>query len=217
MPRIVKPHEERKQQLMTLAGELFLKRGFGNTAVSDIVERAGVAQGTFYYYFESKESVLEAILVGHIDSLYGRIQVRCEQGFRDAGHRLGMMLEAFVDFTQSEEAGIFRLLRSEELVVIAEHARKHWNGKLFPLLSAVIDQGMAEGTMHVEHRDETLVFFWKAFHTYCEGFFKEEAPGTLDVKRQLFEKMANVLLGMENWTFRQEHPARAALGLEMEV
>jgi AcrR family transcriptional regulator len=209
MPRVVKAHDERKQELVKTAGALFQERGFRNTSVSDIVSRTGVAQGTFYYYFESKEAVLEAILRGLIDNVFMQVKTCCESKSEEAGLRLRMILESFVDFSRSEDARIFRLLREEEQVLIADRAREYWNRKLFPLLNSVIDQGMREGVMKVEHRDETLLFFWKVFHAYCEGVFKGEEPRRLDVKRQLFEKLANVLLGMENWTFRPE-PERSA-------
>jgi AcrR family transcriptional regulator len=41
---------------------LFLEKGYEETMVSDIVKSVGVAQGTFYYYFQTKESVLDAAL-----------------------------------------------------------------------------------------------------------------------------------------------------------
>ncbi len=215
MARTVKTHDERKQELMSIAGDLFLERGFAETMVSDIVTRADVAQGTFYYYFESKEAVLEAILSGYIDALYDRIQTRCNAGSADAKTSLRVMLGSFIECTGSDEARVFRLLRDEQQPVIGERVRKYWNGKLFPLLNAVINQGVSEKTMHVEHLDETLLFFWKVFHIYCEGISRGEGSGTLDIKKQLFEKLANVLLGMENWTF-EPTPAKSRPGEKTE-
>ena len=61
-PRVAKEPEKRREELVGAAGELFLKNGYDNTAVSDIVRKVGVAQGTFYYHFSSKASILEAVL-----------------------------------------------------------------------------------------------------------------------------------------------------------
>ena len=60
--RVTKDPEERKQELIDAAERLFMERGYEATAVSDIVQEVGVAQGTFYYYFPSKEEILEAII-----------------------------------------------------------------------------------------------------------------------------------------------------------
>ena len=49
---------ERRDQLLTAAKECFVQHGFAKTPVSAIVSAAGVAQGTFYLYFKSKQDVV---------------------------------------------------------------------------------------------------------------------------------------------------------------
>ncbi len=60
--RSVKAPEERRSELIAAAQRLFYTRGYNNTSVSDIVRDVGVAQGTFYYYFDSKTAVLRALV-----------------------------------------------------------------------------------------------------------------------------------------------------------
>jgi len=60
--RVTKVPEERKQELIDTAERLFLEKGYEQTTVADIVREIEVAQGTFYYYFSSKEEILEAII-----------------------------------------------------------------------------------------------------------------------------------------------------------
>ena len=52
----------RREQLLAIAVERFAKFGYHNTKISDIVAQAGVAQGTFYWYFKSKESIALEII-----------------------------------------------------------------------------------------------------------------------------------------------------------
>lgn len=62
--------QERKQQLLLIALELFATKGYENTKISDIVAKAEVSQGTFYWYFESKESIcLEMLEKGRVEIL----------------------------------------------------------------------------------------------------------------------------------------------------
>jgi len=56
-----RPAEERLDQLMTAAQELFLAHGVAATSVEHITARAGVAKGTFYLYFASKDEMLLAL------------------------------------------------------------------------------------------------------------------------------------------------------------
>jgi AcrR family transcriptional regulator len=53
---------ERKQQLLDAATELFAERGFAATRVADICTRAGVAKGLFYWYFPTKESLFAELV-----------------------------------------------------------------------------------------------------------------------------------------------------------
>ncbi len=62
MARITKAPEERRQELIVAAMELFWEQGYEQTMVSDIVKRVGVAQGLFYYYFSSKEDIFLATI-----------------------------------------------------------------------------------------------------------------------------------------------------------
>jgi AcrR family transcriptional regulator len=54
--------EERKSQLLAAARLVFAEKGYKATKISDIVERAGIAQGTFYIHFFSKEALVSELL-----------------------------------------------------------------------------------------------------------------------------------------------------------
>ena len=60
--RVSKPPHERKAELLAAARTLFDLQGVENTRVSDIVGRVGVSQGIFYYYFKSKDSIVEEVV-----------------------------------------------------------------------------------------------------------------------------------------------------------
>jgi len=52
----------RRRQLVEAATWVFARKGYRRAGISDIIARAGVARGTFYLYFDSKERILLAIL-----------------------------------------------------------------------------------------------------------------------------------------------------------
>src|SRR5438093_10868471 len=57
----VLPVNDRREQLLDAALAVFSAEGYSSAKVSDIVGRAGVAQGTFYLYFRSKQEVVLAL------------------------------------------------------------------------------------------------------------------------------------------------------------
>jgi AcrR family transcriptional regulator len=53
---------ERRQQILTVARDVFARRGYHAAKIEDIVAAAGVARGTFYLYFEDKRAIFEEIV-----------------------------------------------------------------------------------------------------------------------------------------------------------
>lgn len=60
--RIVKDAKERKNEILDAADELFGKKGFDGTSTADIFEKVGIARGTLYYHFKSKEDIMDALI-----------------------------------------------------------------------------------------------------------------------------------------------------------
>ncbi|WP_342571086.1 TetR/AcrR family transcriptional regulator [Paenibacillus sp. FSL R5-0749] len=78
----LEPGEERRDQIIRIAMERFATQGYHQTKISDIVREAGVAQGTFYWHFKSKEAIASEIILTGKEELLEAIG----QGYRkDAG------------------------------------------------------------------------------------------------------------------------------------
>ena len=54
--------DERRTQILDTAAKLFIEKGYYETSVSNIVKECGVAQGTFYYYFKTKEEIFDEVV-----------------------------------------------------------------------------------------------------------------------------------------------------------
>jgi AcrR family transcriptional regulator len=57
--------------LLALAATLFAERGFVSTTVRDIADAAGILSGSLYHHFDSKDSMVDEILRGFLDELFG--------------------------------------------------------------------------------------------------------------------------------------------------
>ena len=97
--RITKSADERRQDLLDAAVHVFAQKGIGKTTVSDVTEAAGVAKGTFYLYFDSKDRLVAALkerfvdeILEHASGLYARV------GKDDWWQLVDDTLTSFVDF-----------------------------------------------------------------------------------------------------------------------
>src|SRR6478752_5821948 len=62
----------RRAELLDIAGRLFAEQGLRATTVRDIADAAGILSGSLYHHFDSKESMIDEILRGFLDDLFGR-------------------------------------------------------------------------------------------------------------------------------------------------
>jgi AcrR family transcriptional regulator len=62
LPRVLLEPEVRREQLLTAAASVFAQKGFHPASVTDIIQAAGCARGTFYLYFEGKQAVFLALV-----------------------------------------------------------------------------------------------------------------------------------------------------------
>jgi len=103
-----------REKLLSAAEAEFGERGFHAVGIGDITRRAGVALGTFYVYFESKEEIYRDLVA------YLSRRVRSWVGEHVAGvpdrltaERMG--LEAFLEFTR-QHPGLYRIISEAEFV-----------------------------------------------------------------------------------------------------
>lgn len=66
---------QRKNQILSCARTVFAEKGYHGANIADIIDRAGVARGTFYLYFESKRAIFEELLDGLIERLQARVRL----------------------------------------------------------------------------------------------------------------------------------------------
>jgi AcrR family transcriptional regulator len=95
---------ERRAELLEAAHGLFVRDGFADVSVSRIVRAVGVAQGTFYYYFDSKEAVLDALIRAHVEDVAARLAGVASDAARDPRHSLQEMIRTELDFDPGRAA-----------------------------------------------------------------------------------------------------------------
>src|SRR5262245_45975988 len=106
--RLTTQGQERKQQLLDCAAQLFAERGYADTRVIDICKGAGVAKGLFYWYFENKDQLFKELAEG-IRFRLRKCQADAIDLDADPLTRIRQGAEASVQF-MSDHARFFSLL-----------------------------------------------------------------------------------------------------------
>ena len=147
---VVKPKSRREQrnqatrdQILRAAAELFSRQGYQNTSLDDLVERANLARGTFYYHFPAKEDIVLALGQKSTRQIVEAFEERLAAG-EPAVALLGDVLESFARtaVAQPEVSRVYiltGLARIEDLT--ADLERPSFSRLLVRLIAAGQEQG----------------------------------------------------------------------------
>lgn len=81
--------EGNRQRIITAADNLFYRRGYNQTSFQDISEATGIPRGNFYYYFKTKDEILNAVVDSRLAELISMLN-KIEGETKDARERLLM-------------------------------------------------------------------------------------------------------------------------------
>lgn len=153
MPRTSKAPEERHRELVDCAVRLFTEKGYGATAVSDIVREVGVAQGTFYYHFKSKEAVLEAVVDRTTSGVAEKVQAAVERQDSSPAARLDKVLSLLLA-AMLDNRGLIDILHHPGNEVLHEQMRAKLVGGIQPSIEKLVVIGVEAGDFDVPHAQE---------------------------------------------------------------
>ena len=106
--------EETRRRLLAAAERVFADHGYHEASVSRITDRAGVGQGTFYLYFDTKLDIFNEL----VEDLNHRVRQAMSEGARGASSRLEAERAGFAAFFRftAEHPALYRVIREAELV-----------------------------------------------------------------------------------------------------
>ena len=106
--------ERTRQRLLAAAEEIFGERGFQFASIADITRGAGVAQGTFYLYFDTKRDLIRAI----VDERGHELRAVLAKATEGDSHQLEKERAGFVAFFgwMARHRALYRIVRQVEYI-----------------------------------------------------------------------------------------------------
>lgn len=160
--RISKNPEVRKGELITAAESLFRERGYPQTSVNDIVNKVGVAQGTFYYYFKSKDDILNAVVDYYVKSYQRAIEHLLAQEHMDPCQKIEIIANTALALHRYYPRLAEFLHAEENMATHQRYIMKSFE-VMIPLVVAIVDQGNEAGIFNVTYPRESVEMLVYAF------------------------------------------------------
>ena len=149
----MKKGEKRKQDLIQIAYRLFITRGYEHTSVDEIIAEAGIAKGTYYYYFESKEQMLEDVIGMMLQSETEKAEAVLHTDLSVPEKIAGIIASIH---PAQEEQTIEDALHRPENVLMHNKARERIFDLVVPILSRAAEEGAEQGLFHCDYIPERV-------------------------------------------------------------
>lgn len=163
--------EERQASILSAARAVFFSQGIHSTTMDDVAAAAEVSKGTVYLYFQSKETILAALLQEGLSFLVQQLRTAyAEEEPLGAAERLRRVAGAYFSFFQSHPY-YYRLMMAFERQqfqqsvdpALYEQIIIQSNRGLAYVVKA-LEQGVAEGDFHVKNAQREAGVIWSMLH-----------------------------------------------------
>ncbi len=154
--RIIKDADVRKNEILDAAQELFNMNGFDGTTISAIIEKAGIARGTVYYHFKSKEDVLDALIERHCERLLEEAKQIAEDRNIPVMKRLIQTLLAMNGDKDGTPGVLTQQMHRPQNALMHQKTHQTMLEGIPPILMVIIEDGIKEGIFHTPYPYECL-------------------------------------------------------------
>ena len=186
-------HNNKKSDLILDSMQrLMQKKDTRSISVSEIAKEAGIGKGSIYYYFKSKEEIVDAVIERSYSDAIQKAKELVQDPALDAQTKMEIIFQTCRDSSvelSRQEAGSYMerqqsaLLHQQYIYIMIRNLR--------PILADIIRQGNQEGTISCSSPDEVaeivLIILTIKFDTYLSNSDLTQTQKTLDVFTYMLE------------------------------
>ncbi|GCF93217.1 TetR family transcriptional regulator [Enterococcus florum] len=201
--RVVKEHETRRTEIIDTAEEFFLTKGYEKTTINDILKKIGIAKGTFYHYFKSKEEVMDAVIMRVVDQDRSIAQEVLKTD-------LGSLEKVLLFLNKQSAAGnqrkseMLEQFHQTENALMKQRALEGTLKYVCPVLAQMIEEGNQTGEFSTEYPLESIQFLIAGIQSLSDERMLEDDPEMIQRKLISFVEFIFRILGInEEMTNKQ--------------
>lgn len=213
--------QETVEKILDVAQELFLRKGYDNTSIQDIIDRlGGLTKGAIYHHFKSKEDIFYAMLNRANEEMTRQLFAIRDDPHRTGAQKLQALLEASAPGSQldiwsgaapsSDPAKNGRLLGMEYQSILAEIAPVY--------IRPIIEEGVRDGSIVTEYPKELAEVLMLLGNLWASPMFYETTEDEMRRRIEYFLVIAESLgvrleskdLADELERYRAERASKAA-------
>jgi len=152
--------KRRKEQIIDAAANLFSQKSYHDVTMDQIAAHVGVAKGTIYLYFNSKEKLYLEILEDTYEEIESILEKEIAKNDR-APEKLKKILRLIFQF-YLQHMDVLRILSRDETHLIREHFEftEHWRLRRIKLYQKILEKGIKEGSFRPANTELTALIIF---------------------------------------------------------
>lgn len=155
--RIVKEADVRKNEILDAAGILFSEKGYENTSVTDIMNAVGIAKGTLYHHFKSKEDIMDALIKRQTAVILSAAEKIADDKSIPVKERIvRTILALHVDHTQTEGKKMMEQLHKPQNILMHQKTKKIVLQGVPPIMADIVKDGVKQGIFETSYPLECM-------------------------------------------------------------
>lgn len=152
-----------KNRIVAAAWQLFHDKGYNGTTVDDIIELSGTSKGSFYYYFNTKDELLNT-LAFILDDYYEELEQNMDAGMNSFIKLLYLNAEMHAMMEEKISLDLLASLYSTQLVAEGQVHLLDSNRKYYKLITKLVEEGQRRGQIRTDKTVREIV----KYYAMCE-------------------------------------------------
>lgn len=187
--RIVKDAAARRSEILDAAEKLFGTKGYDATSTGDILRELGIARGTLYYHFKSKEDILDAMIDRLTQALAAGAAEVLDRKDIPVLQRLTLMMQS-LQVNNAVGHEIMSQVHKPQNALMHQKMQERMLTAVVPLVTSLLQEAREEGLCHTRYPEEVT----EMTLLYASTVF-DELSGLSEEKRQ--EKVLAFIYNLE--------------------
>lgn len=199
--RVVKDAQERRNEILDVAEMLFSTKGFDNTSTNDILDEIGIARGTLYYHFKSKEDILDAMIDRITEQLMRRATVIAKDKSIPVLERL---IRSIMALNVDNDLGhmVMEQVHRPQNALLHQKMQSKMLKVVNPMIIEIIRDGIAQGIWQTDY-PEGMVEMTMLYSNVAFDELEECEPQEREQRIKAFTYNVERMLGMQEGALEQ--------------
>ncbi|MFJ7183022.1 TetR/AcrR family transcriptional regulator [Lysinibacillus xylanilyticus] len=169
---------ERRNEILDAADELFGQKGFDGTSTNDILEKVGIARGTLYYHFKSKEDIMDALIERYNTQILGSAKEIASNKNIPVQERIVRVVMA-LNISGGNGKEIIDHIHKPQNALMHQKIQKVIINGLPPILTEIIREGIEQGLFSTPYPYECM----EMIVAYTNTVFDDDMVDLTDEER----------------------------------